>query len=133
SVDVQSGWLRTGDLGAMVEGFLRIDGRRDDLIITGGSKVWPHVVEQRLREHPLVADVAVRGVSDADWGSSVCAWVVPKEKNHPPSLDVLRSHVKETLAAYCAPQRMAIIERIPRNSLGKVLAADLPAPVVARQ
>lgn len=133
SLDVQSGWLRTGDLGTMVDGLLRIDGRRDDLIITGGNKVWPHVVEQRLREHPLVADVAVRGVSDAEWGSSVCAWVVPKEKNHPPSLDALRSHVKETLAAYCAPQRMAIIDRIPRNSLGKVLAADLPAPVVARQ
>ncbi|MFM8957649.1 MAG: AMP-binding enzyme [Actinomycetota bacterium] len=86
-----------------------------------------------MREHPLVADVAVRGVADAEWGSSVCAWVVPKQKNHPPSLEALRSHVKEMLAAYCAPQRVAIIDRIPRNSLGKVLAADLPTPGEARQ
>jgi O-succinylbenzoic acid--CoA ligase len=126
ALEQHDGWLRTGDLGSLRDGILHVDGRRDDLISTGGNKVWPHVVERRLSEHPLVADVAVRGMPDREWGSSVCAWVVPKEREHPPSLDALRAHVKETLAAYCAPRRVAIIDRIPRNSLGKIIVDRLP-------
>lgn len=126
TLDVRGGWLHTGDVGALSDGVLRVDGRRDDLIITGGNNVWPHVVEQRLREHPLVADVVVRGIAHPEWGSAVCAWVVPKRSTHPPTLDALRGHVKETLPTYCAPQRVLIIDTIPRSALGKVLTRDLP-------
>jgi O-succinylbenzoic acid--CoA ligase len=127
-------WLATGDLGVLeVSGDgsprarrLRVDGRRDDLIVTGGNKVWPYAVEQRLSSHPLVADVVVRGLPDREFGSMVCAFVVARHAATPPTLDMLRGHVKETLAAYCAPRRVVICDRIPRNSLGKVIAGELP-------
>lgn len=119
-------WLDTGDIGELVDGRLRVDGRSDEVINTGGNKVWPHVVEERLREHPFVADAVVRGVHDPEWGSLVCAWVQPISESQQPSLEALRGHVKETLAAYCAPRKLIIVERIPRNALGKVVADDLP-------
>ena len=125
-IDTIDGWLRTGDTGHLRNGALHIEGRRDDVIITGGNKVWPHVVEQRLREHPLVGDVVVRGIPDSEWGSLVCAWVVPRVATNAPSLEMLRGHVKESLAAYCAPRRLVLLEVIPRSSLGKVLTAELP-------
>lgn len=120
-------WLDTGDLGSLEDGHLRIEGRSDDVIITGGNKVWPHIVEQRLREHPLVADVVVRGITHHEWGSQVCAWVQPSKHSHAPTLDMLRGHVKETLAAYCAPHKLIVVETIPRTSLGKVIVPDLPS------
>lgn len=119
------GWFATGDLGSLDTGRLRVDGRRDDLIVTGGNKVWPAVVESRLREHPLVADCAVRGVPDAEWGAVVCAFVVPKSPSNAPTLDQLRGHIKETLAAYCAPRRLMFVDRIPRTATGKVMANEL--------
>lgn len=125
-IDTVDGWLRTGDAGHLRNGMLHIEGRRDDVIVTGGNKVWPHVVEQRLREHPLVGDVVVRGVPDPEWGSLVCAWVVPRVATSAPTLEMLRGHVKESLASYCAPRRLVLIDVIPRSSLGKVMTAELP-------
>lgn len=134
-IPVSDGWLDTGDLG-VIDGVhqdgmlgdrsLRIEGRSDDLIVTGGNKVWPYVVEQRLLEHPLVADVVVRGQSDAEWGSLVHAWVVPSRSAVPPTLVALREHIKETLPAYYAPRRLTIVETVPRSALGKPLIAHLP-------
>lgn len=122
---VDQGWLVTGDLGRNENGVLRVDGRKDDLIITGGNKVWPYVVEQRLREHPLVQDVVVRGVPDPEWGSIVCAYVVPIGASVAPSLESLRGHVKETLGSYCAPRKVVFVDAIPRNALGKPLLSEL--------
>lgn len=126
-LNLSDGWLRTGDLGQHRDGRLVVEGRGDDMIITGGYKVWPHVVEQRLREHPLVADVVVRGVPDAEWGSLVCAWAVPRTRTHAPTLDMLRGHVKESLAEYCAPRRLVLVDDIPRSTIGKVLTSELPS------
>jgi len=126
ALPLQDGWLDTGDVGVMVDGRLRVQGRADDLIITGGNKVWPHVVEQRLREHPLVRDVAVRGRPDPEWGSIVCAYVVPASPTNSPTLEALRHHVKETLASYYAPRGLVIVDNIPRTALGKVITAELP-------
>lgn len=128
-------WLATGDLGVLEQSRsdahdelrLRVEGRRGDLIVTGGNKVWPYAVEQRLLSHPLVADAAVRGLPDDEFGSVVCAFVVARQVATPPTLDMLRGHVKETLASYCAPRRLVLCDRIPRNSLGKVIATELPA------
>ena len=126
ALPLQDGWLDTGDVGVMVDGRLRVQGRADDLIITGGNKVWPHVVEQRLREHPLVRDVAVRGRPDPEWGSIVCAYVAPVSPTNPPTLEALRHHVKETLAAYYAPRELVVVDSIPRTALGKVITTELP-------
>lgn len=113
------GWLRTGDRGFLsADGILSVEGREGDLIITGGENVWPEQVEASLKTHPNVSDVCVAGVSDDVWGQSVHAWIVaiPGQETN---LDQLREHVKQTLPAYCAPQQIHLLERIPRTSLGK--------------
>ncbi|MEO6570150.1 MAG: AMP-binding protein [Ilumatobacteraceae bacterium] len=124
------GWFATGDLGALEpDGRIAVHGRRGDLIISGGENVWPEPVEARLREHHGVADVAVVGVPDPEWGQSVTAVVVPVDPARPPTLDDLRDWVKSSLPAYCAPRRVVVRATLPRTTLGKlkrddVLAAD---------
>ena len=114
------GWLHTGDLGAIDErGRLSIHGRRGDLIISGGENVWPESVEAALRTHPYVADVAVAGVDDAEWGQRVVAWVVPTN-NATISLDELRDHVATTLPRFCAPREVTVVQALPRTVLGKL-------------
>jgi O-succinylbenzoic acid--CoA ligase len=112
------GWLPTGDLGAWTaDGRLHVQGRRGDLIITGGENVWPEAVEATLVEHPAVAEVLVRGVDDPEWGQIVEALVVPADD--PPTLDDLRAHVKARHPAYMAPKRLRLVTTIPRTALGK--------------
>jgi len=123
---LRDGWLPTGDLGELNDQRLVVKGRRDDLIITGGVKVWPRVVEARLREHVLVHDVCVVGAPDAQWGSIVVAYVATAATT-PPTLEQLRSHVKETLSPPHAPQRLMIVPAIPRTTLGKVRRSELPS------
>jgi o-succinylbenzoate---CoA ligase len=125
------GWLATGDLGALAaDGRLSVAGRRGDLIITGGDKVWPEAVEAVLSQHPLVLDVAITSISDPLWGQAVAALVVPQPGHDSPPLDALRSLVKAALPSYCAPKSLYIVDGIPRTALGKIrrthLAALLP-------
>jgi O-succinylbenzoic acid--CoA ligase len=120
------GWFPTGDLGAIDGGGLvTVHGRKGDLIITGGENVWPEPVESILRQHPLVADVAVAGTPDDEWGQLVTAYVVPADRKRPPTLDELRAVVKERLAAFNAPRRVVIIDEVPRTALYKVKRASL--------
>lgn len=120
------GWLSTGDVGHLdAEGRLHVDGRRGDLIITGGENVWPDPVEAVLATHPQVAEVAVAGEPDEQWGHVVTAWVVPVTAAHPPTLDALREHVREQLPAFCAPRRLHLVARLPRTALGKVRRSAL--------
>ncbi len=112
------GWLPTGDLGHWLDdGRLHVEGRRGDLIVTGGENVWPEAVERLLVTHPHVADVLVRGLPDAEWGHVVEAIVVPT--GSPPSLDELRAHVKVSAPSFMAPKRLTVVDRIPRTALGK--------------
>ena len=117
------GWFATGDVGRWVDGNegprLHVDGRRGDLIISGGENIWPDAVEALLATHPDVAEVMVRGADDAEWGQLVEAVVVPVENERPPSLDDLRNHVKSADAAYMAPQRLTLATALPRTALGK--------------
>ena len=114
-----SGWLATGDLGRWLpDGRLAVDGRRGDLIISGGENVWPEPVERAIRRDPRVADVAVAGTPDPEWGHVVTAYVVPAGAEAP-SLDDLRRAVREVLPAYCAPRMLELVESIPTTSLGK--------------
>jgi O-succinylbenzoic acid--CoA ligase len=112
------GWLRTGDLGSWrPDGRLHVEGRRGDLIITGGENVWPEAVEAALADHPGVAEVLVRGVDDPDWGQVVEALVVPTDDAL--TLDDLRAHVKAHHPAFMAPKRLRLVDSIPRTPLGK--------------
>jgi len=120
------GWFPTGDLGAVDDhGFVSVHGRKGDLIITGGENVWPEPVEAVLREHPAVHDVAVGATPDAEWGQLVTAYVVPVDRERPPSLADLRALVKERLAAFNAPRRVVIIDEVPRTTLNKVKRSEL--------
>jgi O-succinylbenzoic acid--CoA ligase len=115
------GWLPTGDLGRLdSDGRLVVEGRRAELIITGGENVWPAPVEARLATHPAVADVAVVGRPDPEWGQRVVAVVVPRSGTDPPVLAALRDWVREELPAFCAPRELVVTDAIERTALGKV-------------
>ncbi len=121
------GYLATGDLGRRdpTTGRLSVTGRADEVIITGGHKVWPTPIEELLRAHPRVADVAVRGRPDPEWGQEVEALVVTPEGADPVALDELRDLLKEHLPAYCAPRRLTPVASLPRTDLGKLRRSQL--------
>jgi fatty-acyl-CoA synthase len=111
------GWYRTGDLAEIdEEGYLTIVGRARDVIRTGGETVAPVEVEAVLARHASVADVAVVGLPDAQWGEVVCAVIVPSASGPPPDLVTLRAHCVEHLAPFKHPRRLAIVDTIPRTA-----------------
>jgi o-succinylbenzoate---CoA ligase len=115
------GWMATGDLGAVLDdGRVVVHGRRSDLIVTGGENVWPADVEEALRSHPAVAEVAVVGRDDAEWGQRVVAVVVPADRAAPPTLAELRAWVKERRPAFTAPRELVLADALPRTGTGKV-------------
>jgi malonyl-CoA/methylmalonyl-CoA synthetase len=119
------GWFRTGDLGrADPDGYLRIVGRSKELIITGGFNVYPRDVEEVLIDHPAVAEVAVVGVPDPEWGERVVACVVAADTVDPGDL---LGWAAERLAAYKRPREVRFVGELPRNALGKVVRAALTA------
>jgi len=121
------GWYPTGDLGALGDdGVLHVDGRREELIITGGENVWPAAVEALLRGAPGVADVAVVGRDDPEWGQRVVAVVEVEEHASAPQLDDLRSLVKDRLPAFAAPRELIVVPSLPRTALGKIRRDTLP-------
>jgi O-succinylbenzoic acid--CoA ligase len=116
-----AGWLPTGDEGTIDDdGRLSVLGRRGDVIVTGGEKVWPDPVERLLRSVPGVADVAVVGRDDPEWGQAVTAVVVPVDAARPPSLGALRAAVVDELAPWCAPKALELRPELPTTALGKV-------------
>jgi o-succinylbenzoate---CoA ligase len=122
----EDGWFRTGDCGRIdAAGRLQVVGRLADVIITGGENVWPAPVEDALRGHPGVADVAVAGRPDPEWGEEVVAWVVPSDPDVPPALSELREVVAEKVAPFAAPRRLIIVTGLPRTSIGKVRREQL--------
>lgn len=123
-----AGWLPTGDLGSLAgDGRLQVHGRRGDLIITGGENVWPSAVERALATHPGVAEVAVTGRPDPEWGQVVVALVVASDPASPPSLSELRDCAKQTLPAFAAPRVVEVVAALPRTSIGKVRRSGLSA------
>ena len=116
----EDGWFRTGDLGEFDEdGYLRLQGRAKELIISGGLNVYPREVEDALRSHPEVDDVAITGTPDEEWGELVTAWVVPASRKAP-DLDDLRSHLEGMCADFKHPRLLHNVKDLPRNALGKV-------------
>ncbi|HET8930701.1 MAG TPA: fatty acid--CoA ligase family protein [Acidimicrobiales bacterium] len=120
------GWYATGDLGSVdTAGRVAVVGRRDHLIITGGENVWPESVEAILRELPGVADVAVTGRADPEWGQRIVAVVVPSDASNPPDLAHLRDAVGDAIARFAAPRDLELIASIPRTALGKIRRSEL--------
>ena len=121
------GWLRPGDAGEIdAEGRLHVIGRVDALINTGGEKVWPEEVEAILREHPKIAEVAVGGRPDPEWGQRVVAWVVAIDPADPPGLRDLRGFVARVLPRHKAPRELVLVEALPRTGSGKLRRSALP-------
>ncbi len=126
---LRGGVLHTGDLGRLEpDGRLVVLGRRDDLIVTGGVNVHPVEVERVLSAHPAVADAAVRGLPDPEWGERVVAYVVPADPARPPSLGDLRRFAQDHLAAAKTPRQLVLVELVPRTPSGKVVRRLLAAP-----
>jgi O-succinylbenzoic acid--CoA ligase len=120
------GWLRTRDLGSVDDdGRVYVWGRADDVIRTGAERVWPEEVERALAGHPEVADVAVAGAPDDEWGEHVVAFVVPRTLDRPPALEELRAHAADRLARFKLPREVRLVPSIPRTGSGKVRRARL--------
>ncbi len=116
--NVTEGWLRTGDLARQdADGYIFPSGRLKDTINRGGEKFGPIEVEEALRSHPAVSDVAVAGIADDELGQRVGAAVVVCA---PVTLDELRAHCRELIAYFKLPERLAIVENIPYGATGKV-------------
>jgi len=114
---LRDGWYHTGDLGAFdQDGYLSIIGRARDVIRTGGETVAPPEVEEVLRSHPAIGDVAVVGVADPQWGEVVTAVVVVRAGTSAPDLDALRSYCSGRLAPFKHPRRLAIVDALPRTA-----------------
>jgi o-succinylbenzoate---CoA ligase len=121
----ESGWLHTGDLGHIDdEGFLYVQDRIDDMIVTGGENVVPSEVEEVLLQHPAVADAAVVGREDPEWQQAVTA-VVVLGAGAEVTPDELRHHCAETLAGYKVPKRVELAAALPRTPSGKLMRRAL--------
>ncbi len=119
------GWLRTGDVGRVDDGgFLFIEDRIKDMIITGGENVYSPEVERVLAEHPAIAEVAIIGVPDEKWGESVKAVVAFKPEQSATEEELI-AFAKERLASFKAPRTTDIVSELPRNPTGKILKRDL--------
>jgi acyl-CoA synthetase (AMP-forming)/AMP-acid ligase II len=123
SQNVTEGWLHTGDLARRdADGYIYPSGRLSDTINRGGEKFGPIEVEEALRSHPAVSDVAVAGISDDEMGQRVGAAVVARR---PVTLDELRSHCRDRIAYFKLPERLLIVDRVPYSETGKVNRREL--------
>ena len=124
---VRDGWLWTGDVGSLDEdGFLTLKDRSKDLVISGGSNIYPREVEEVLLTAPGVAEAAVVGTPDSEWGEIVVAFVVA-EPGHRLDDALLDAHCLERIARFKRPKRYLFVESLPKNNYGKVLKTELRA------
>lgn len=120
---LKDGWLYTGDMGAFdARGFLTLRDRSKDVVISGGSNVYPREVEEVLLEHPGVAEACVVGTPDPEWGEVVIAFIVGAVD--PAALD---AHLLQRIARFKRPKRYEFVAELPKNSYGKVLKRELRA------
>ena len=121
----EDGWLHTGDLGRIdEEGFLYVEDRLGDVIVSGGENVIPAEIEEVLRRHPDVADAAAVGRPDEEWQEAVTAVVVARA-GAAPDADRLREHCAAELAGFKVPKRFEFVDALPRTASGKLLRRKL--------
>jgi long-chain acyl-CoA synthetase len=122
---LRDGWLWTGDVGVLdADGFLTLKDRSKDLLISGGSNIYPREVEEVLLTAPGVAEVAVVGAPDPEWGEVVVAFVVARGATRPTAA-ALDAHCLERIARFKRPKRYIFVESLPKNNYGKVLKTEL--------
>jgi long-chain acyl-CoA synthetase len=122
---IRDGWLWTGDMGSLDEdGFVTLKDRSKDLIISGGSNIYPREVEEVLLTAPGVGEVSVVGAADPEWGEVVVAFVVPQE-GHILTVAPLDEHCIEHIARFKRPKRYVFVDQLPKNNYGKVLKTEL--------
>ncbi|MFI6432099.1 AMP-binding protein [Rhodococcus oryzae] len=127
--EISGGLMSTGDLGHFdPTGLLFLDGRSDDMIVSGGENVYPREVENLLSELPGVLENAVVGIDDPEFGARLAAYVVRTDDPDGAGLteDGIKSHVKAHLARHCVPREVAFLDELPRNPAGKVVPRLLP-------
>jgi acyl-CoA synthetase (AMP-forming)/AMP-acid ligase II len=140
---IRDGWFTVEDTGRVdADGFLYIEGRSRDMIISGGVNVYPVEVEDALAGHPAVREAAVVGIPDEEWGERVVA-VVVLEAGHLVDADELEAWMRERVAGPKRPRAFRFVDDLPRNATGKVLKGQLrdawaslldePTPRVVRQ
>ncbi len=118
---LRDGWLRTGDMGSFdTRGFLTLHDRSKDVVISGGSNIYPREVEEVLLEHPDVSEACVVGAPDEEWGEIVVAFIVGGADP-----DELDAHLLTRIARFKRPKRYLVVDELPKNSYGKVLKKDL--------
>jgi fatty-acyl-CoA synthase len=123
--EIIEGLMSTGDVGRFDEaGRLFVEGRDDEMIVSGGENVFPREVEDLLADHAQVSEVAVVGVSDEEFGQRLLAFVVPAE-GVAPSEEDLKAYVKANLARFKVPREVVFLRELPRNATGKVLKREL--------
>jgi fatty-acyl-CoA synthase len=123
--DMIDGLMATGDVGRLDEGGrLFVEGRDDEMIVSGGENVFPKEVEDLLSRHGAVADVAAIGVDDEKFGQRLKAFVV-LDSGKKASEDELKKHVKSNLANFKVPREIEFMDELPRNATGKVLKREL--------
>jgi acyl-CoA synthetase (AMP-forming)/AMP-acid ligase II len=116
------GWLRTGDIGRFdARGRLHVLDRRHDMIINGGSNIYPREIEDVLIQHPSVKEAIVFGVPDAEWGENVVAAVVAREDYSDLDAETLIAFCRDHLASFKKPKRIEFLAELPKNAYGKVL------------
>ncbi|MCV7380085.1 acyl-CoA synthetase [Mycobacterium alsense] len=127
--DFHAGFMSSGDVGYLDgAGRLFVVGRDDEMIVSGGENVYPIEVEKTLAAHPDVAEAAVIGVDDQQYGQRLAAFVV-LEPGGSASVDDLKQHVRDNLANYKVPREIAVLDELPRGSTGKILRNELQARV----
>ncbi len=120
---LRGGWLYTGDMGSFDDrGYLTLRDRSKDVVISGGSNIYPREVEEVLLEHPDVAEAAVVGTPDPEWGEIVVAFIVGAAP-----ADQLDAHLLDRIARFKRPKRYVYLDEMPKNSYGKVLKRELRA------
>ena len=132
---LRDGWYHTGDLGVLDdEGYLSIVGRARDVLRTGGETVAPGEVEAALATYPGIAEVAVVGIPDPQWGEIVCAVVVARAGHEGAlDLDALRAHCTDRLAAFKHPRRLELVDALPRTAAtGQIQRTLLVERITAR-
>ena len=120
-----SGWLMTGDIGVMdKDGYITLKDRSKDMIISGGSNIYPREVEEALLTHPDVAEVSVIGRAHPEWGEEVVAFVVSQAESAIPD-EILDSHCNDLIARFKRPKEYINLSELPKNNNGKVLKSKL--------
>jgi len=124
---LSGGWLHTGDVGCIDrDGFLTLKDRAKDLIISGGSNIYPREIEEVLQKHPAVAEVAVVGRRHADWGEEVVACVVTQDSGAVALLErELDALCLQHIARFKRPKAYVFLTELPKNNTGKVLKTVL--------